>query len=67
MTVRLGEMLMTLKELFADKSGQSERRQLNAKTGLSSKVEIPGGNGFRVLREDILQKGLSRRSAQKAA
>ena len=58
---------MTFKKLFADKDGKIEHREPKGKAGLSGKIEIPGGKGFRVLREDILQKGLSHRSAQKAA
>jgi hypothetical protein len=55
-----------IKKLFSAPE-ESERHTPTGKRSVSGTVHIPGGKGFRVLREDILQKGLSRRSTEEAA
>jgi hypothetical protein len=56
-----------LKNLFLERYAESEVRAPQGRRSLSGRIEIPGGKGFRVLREDILQKGLSRRRTKEAA
>lgn len=55
-----------LKNLFT-KERMSKRRRPEGKQAVSGVVEIPGGKSFKVVREDILRKGLSHRSAKEAA
>lgn len=67
MLASAGVILMTfLKKLFHKDESPNWRRP-EGKQAISGRVEIPGGKGFKVVREDILKKGLSHRSTQKAA
>lgn len=55
-----------LKKLFRE-PGTSTHQTPKSKRAVTGKVSIPGNKGFNVVREDILQKGLTRSSSKQAA
>lgn len=59
-------MTQLFKKLFPGEGVSVEARRPEGKLGLVSKVEIPNRGGFTVVRRDIVQAGLKKKSGKAA-